>query len=95
MSAKPNARLYPVASPCAVQMHISGRPSGASRTGIAIPASNCGGPAPHMTNETGARSRIFAAVARAIWGFVANPCVYQKLKLGRSGDEVRLGWQVT
>jgi hypothetical protein len=23
------------------------------------------------------------------------PCVYQKLKLGRSGDEVRLGWQVT
>jgi hypothetical protein len=24
-----------------------------------------------------------------------GPCVYQKPKLGRSGDEVRLGWQVT
>ena len=24
-----------------------------------------------------------------------STCVYQKLKLGRSGDEVRLGWQVT
>jgi hypothetical protein len=24
-----------------------------------------------------------------------HACVYQKLKLGRSGDEVRLGWQVT
>src|ERR1700730_3236102 len=24
-----------------------------------------------------------------------RPCVYQKLKLERSGDEVRLGWQVT
>jgi hypothetical protein len=27
--------------------------------------------------------------------FAYSPCVYQKLKLGRSGDEVRLGWQVT
>jgi CHAT domain-containing protein len=25
----------------------------------------------------------------------AHSCVYQKLRLGRSGDEVRLGWQVT
>jgi hypothetical protein len=24
-----------------------------------------------------------------------GPCVYRKLKLGRSGDEVRLGWQMT
>jgi stage III sporulation protein SpoIIIAA len=24
-----------------------------------------------------------------------NSCVYRKLKLGRSGDEVRPGWQVT
>ena len=48
----------------------------------------------------------FAAVsALAVFSFVrmsfvmgwsdALPCVCQKPKLGRSGDEVRLGWQVT
>jgi hypothetical protein len=26
---------------------------------------------------------------------LAQPCVYQKPNLGRSGDEVRLAWQVT
>jgi hypothetical protein len=25
----------------------------------------------------------------------SDACVYRKLKLGRSGDEVRPGWQVT
>ena len=32
---------------------------------------------------------------RVFFGDTHNHCVYQKLKLGRSGDEVRLGWQVT
>jgi hypothetical protein len=36
------------------------------------------------------RSREFIEFLKLL-----NACGYQKLKLGRSGDEVRLGWQVT
>jgi putative tryptophan/tyrosine transport system substrate-binding protein len=36
-----------------------------------------------------------AALAPDVILAATGTCVYQKLKLGRSGDEVRLGWQVT
>jgi hypothetical protein len=32
--------------------------------------------------------------AAAIAFYAPNPCVYRKLKLGRSGGEVRPGWRV-
>jgi site-specific DNA-cytosine methylase len=35
----------------------------------------------------------YTAIGNAVPPLLA--CVYQKLSLGRSGDEVRLGWQVT
>ena len=34
-------------------------------------------------------------LAMVMSGLIYRTCVYQKLKLGRSGDEVRPGWHVT
>ena len=40
-------------------------------------------------------SRRFLPGEKTSRGAAPHRCVYQKLSLGRSGDEVRLGWQVT
>jgi hypothetical protein len=54
---------------------------------------------PHLPKRTSPQRRCLNGSKnrmKLIWPKPANiGCGYQKLKLGRSGDEVRLGWQVT
>src|SRR5450755_1761405 len=66
-----------------------------SRSPTAPPSTNSGQQfLPHRSATAGIVALAGHGIGRGV-ECPKDPCVYQKLKLGRSGDEVRPGWQVT